>query len=398
MQELVNQVDCERLFAHIKRIEGIKHYNTNPKKLNETADYIKNEMESYGLQVSEQTFSFPELEFQFRNIEGLIGEGSKPELLITSHYDTVRNSPGANDNGSGVAAMLEAAKILSKQKFTDKNIRFVSFTLEEGNPVIINTWLQKGKELGLVDKNYQFKKYRTQKIIKEFNTLFYRSVYSKKSYSEASQFALTEMKDKLDEKEEAFIQILVDSFKDVTGTHDWIGKTALMGSAKWMEQALQDKKEILGVLNLETIGFSSLRKKSQKLPSPLFKLFPKYKTNMRKAIGNFIAITGDKNSRSLAKCFCKQCKNKGIELPYANITLPFSFKFMSDYTRDLLRSDPAPFLQHGIPALMITDTANFRYPYYHTEADTIDKLNFEFIKKVTQVTIATAISMLSNNS
>ncbi len=56
---------------------------------------------------------------------------------------------------------------------------------------------------------------------------------------------------------------------------------------------------------------------------------------------------------------------------------------------DTLRSDHAPFWRENIPALMITDTANFRYPYYHTKADTIDKLDFDFIKKITQVTIAT---------
>ena len=46
---------------------------------------------------------------------------------------------------------------------------------------------------------------------------------------------------------------------------------------------------------------------------------------------------------------------------------------------------------------MITDTANFRYPYYHTEADTIDKLDFEFMKKITQATIATVLDLSEMN-
>jgi len=59
--------------------------------------------------------------------------------------------------------------------------------------------------------------------------------------------------------------------------------------------------------------------------------------------------------------------------------------------RDLLRSDHAPFWREGIPGLMVTDTANFRYPFYHTQADTIDKLDFNFMTKACKATIATAI-------
>ena len=42
---------------------------------------------------------------------------------------------------------------------------------------------------------------------------------------------------------------------------------------------------------------------------------------------------------------------------------------------------------------MITDTASFRNPFYHTEADIIDKLDFDFMKKVTQATIATILEL-----
>ena len=117
---------------------------------------------------------------------------------------------------------------------------------------------------------------------------------------------------------------------------------------------------------------------------------------MRKGIGNFIAVFGDKNSRLLAKRFCKQCRSESIDLPFVNIALPFDVHTIANKVRDLLRSDHAPFLLQGIPALMITDTANFRYPYYHTKADTIDKLDFIFIEKVCQATIACGLSYLEN--
>jgi len=46
-----------------------------------------------------------------------------------------------------------------------------------------------------------------------------------------------------------------------------------------------------------------------------------------------------------------------------------------------------------MPALFMTDTADFRYSYYHTEADTIDKLDFSFITKVCKATVTTVMHL-----
>ena len=108
--------------------------------------------------------------------------------------------------------------------------------------------------------------------------------------------------------------------------------------------------------------------------------------------GNFIAILGDLNSEKLAQSFCNQCKLTSIDLPYASLQIPLTFEDITKFGLfDILRSDHAPFWREGIPALMLTDTANFRYPFYHTQADTIDKLDFDFMTKICKATIATAI-------
>ncbi|MHA1211832.1 MAG: M28 family peptidase [Candidatus Heimdallarchaeota archaeon] len=393
LEEILEEVSIERMYEHILKIEGTKHHEVDPKKLNETADYIKNKLKDYGLTVSEQAFTLEGLDFTFRNVEGVIGEGKKPEILLVSHYDNVDNTPGANDNGSGIAAMLEAARVLAKHYKGSKNFRFVSFTLEELHPVRYNNNRKKAKELGLMDDKRRVLKYHTQKMINEFIKLFYRLATAGNSFGEAGRQALVTIQEELTDTEREYLEHLVASWGEIKSSADWIGKTALVGSTKWVEQAIKENKEIIGMLNLETIGYTSKRKHSQKFPSKLFKLLPKYKTNLRKEIGDFIGVIGDKQSRWLAKKFCAHCKHKQIELPYVNIGLPFSFETIANKVRALLRSDHAPFWKHGIPALMITDTADFRYPYYHTEADTIDKLDFEFIKKVCQAAIACMIDL-----
>ena len=64
--------------------------------------------------------------------------------------------------------------------------------------------------------------------------------------------------------------------------------------------------------------------------------------------------------------------------------------------RDLLRSDHAPSWQNGIPGLFLTDMGDFRHPYYHTPADTIEKPNSDFLTRICKATIATAIQTAIN--
>jgi Zn-dependent M28 family amino/carboxypeptidase len=68
---------------------------------------------------------------------------------------------------------------------------------------------------------------------------------------------------------------------------------------------------------------------------------------------------------------------------------------MTSNMRDLLRSDHAPFWRQGIPGVFLTDTAEFRYPYYHTPADLIDKVDFDFLAKMCKAIVATITSLKS---
>ncbi|MBI5097630.1 MAG: M28 family peptidase [Nitrospirae bacterium] len=98
--------------------------------LNKTADYIRSEFGNYGYTVLEQPY---EVEgHTYKNIFVEIRGEKPPEkvLIVGAHYDTVMGTPGADDNASGIAGLLELARLLSGRAF-DKTIQLVAFTLEE---------------------------------------------------------------------------------------------------------------------------------------------------------------------------------------------------------------------------------------------------------------------------
>lgn len=393
IDNVLNDIKAENLYNHLLKIEGIKHHLTGIKKLNETADYILSEFESYGVETFEQKIKFEGIDNVFKNVGGIIHGNNKEEIIISSHYDTVDNTKGANDNGSAVASMLEIARVLSSINNLKYNIRFISFTLEELNPLRYNIILNKLKELDLIDENNRSKTYSFHKAKKDFNNLFNKSRKKANTYYEASLKALELLEPKLSLKEKEFFKFLTSMYKNISDYKDIVGKTGMIGSNNWIEDAIEKNTSILAVINLETIGYTSKLKNSQRYPSSLLKLFPKYKTKLRKSVGDFINIISDKNSTKLAKSFSIHCKNENIQLPYVRVTIPFNYEKIAKYLPDLLRSDHAPFWKHNIPALMITDSADFRYPYYHTQADTMEKLDYEFLEKVTKATTATILNL-----
>ncbi|MBF0465584.1 MAG: M28 family peptidase [Nitrospirae bacterium] len=103
---------------------------SNLNALNKTSDYISASLKSYGYDVSYQPYKYKGN--NYKNIYTEIKGNKTPEIsiVIGAHYDTVSTTPGADDNSSGVAGLLEIARLLENSTF-DKTIRFVAFTLEE---------------------------------------------------------------------------------------------------------------------------------------------------------------------------------------------------------------------------------------------------------------------------
>ncbi|MDO8055768.1 MAG: M28 family peptidase, partial [Candidatus Hermodarchaeota archaeon] len=328
----------------------------------------------------------------FRNIEGFIGDGRQPELAIVSHHDTVENAPGADDNASAVAVMLEAARVLQEASWSG-SVRFISFTLEEGNPVRQEKVQALERHYGIKDDDNRYTSWRLAKLMlkhtRKRQELFSSGTPSPQAIVKATAF----MKHELSNNEIAFFQELEKIYQDVSRTN-WAGKVALMGSSYWVEQARRAKKPVKGAICSDTIGYTSTEEHSQRYPKTISpSLFKLHGTNETLSIGDFLCVLGDQNSAELADAFCSNAQRESIKLPYACLQGAFSFDQIAQIMTDILRSDHAPFWRAGIPALFLTDSAEFRTPHYHRPSDTIDTLDFDFLTKICQTIVATTIEL-----
>lgn len=144
-------------------------------------------------------------------------------------------------------------------------------------------------------------------------------------------------------------------------------QTEAMGSLVYAKRCRERKENIVAMLSLETIGYYSDKDGSQKYPPPFDLLYPR--------TGNFIGFVGNIESGPLVSrvvvSFRKHAKfpSEGAAVP-PNLVVGAGF------------SDQWSFWECGYPGLMVTDTAMFRYPYYHTKDDTPDKIDYERFARV----------------
>lgn len=208
------------------------------------------------------------------------GSSATEEIVILgAHYDSAIGSPGANDNASAVAALLEIARLFSTQQCR-RTLRFVFFTNEE-------------------------------------SPLF---------------------------------------------------QTADMGSLVYARRSRKLNEKIVAMLCLETIGYYSNEKGSQKYPFPFNYFYPD--------TGNFLAFVGNLASRKLV--------HQAIASFRRHASFPSEGAAAPEWIVGISWSDQWSFWQENYPAIMLTDTAPFRYPAYHTEMDTPEKVDYTCLARVVQ--------------
>ena len=257
----------------------VRNVGYAPAKLSAAADYIVSELTRYGYRV--ERLPYPCLGMSVENIVAELRGVRTPDeiVVIGAHYDSCgQTCPAANDNGSGVAAVLALARAFAG-KPQAKTIRFVAFANEEPP--------------------------------------FFRS--------------------------------------------------ALMGSRVYAKNCRARNEQISAMLSLETMGFFTDAPDSQHYPPPFSWFYP--------ATGNFIAFVGNCGSRSLVR----QC----VRSFRAHAAIASEGAAIPGFIEGVGWSDHESFWQNGYRALMVTDTAPFRYPHYHNDSDTPDRLDYRRFARVT---------------
>ena len=263
----------QRLRAHVEALAaGIGERNAwRPQALHAAAAYIRNAWSDLGYEVTAQGYEAEGTRCENLSIE-IAGRVPHTGIVLAgAHYDTVVGSPGANDNASGVAGILELARLLRDVE-TTATLRLVAFVNEEP-------------------------------------PFFY------------------------------------------------FGR---MGSGVYAEAARARGDDIRIMLSLEMLGCYSDQPGSQRYPPLLRWFYPDR--------GNFIGFVANLRSRAalrrLARAFA------------AHSDFPLQTLVSPSLVPGVAWSDQLSFWRQGYAAVMVTDTAFYRYPHYHQTTDTPEKLDY----------------------
>ncbi|RPH75495.1 MAG: M20/M25/M40 family metallo-hydrolase [Nitrospiraceae bacterium] len=154
-----------------------------------------------------------------------------------------------------------------------------------------------------------------------------------------------------------------------------------LGSQAFASRLKTERRELAGAIILECVGFARNEAGTQQAPPSVPIAVPTQ--------GNFLAIVGNEASRSLVRQLEQDAQRHAAKLKTLSLVVPGRGEAMP-HTR---RSDHASFWDTGYPAVVLTDTANFRNPHYHRESDTEDTLNLEFLSDVATTVTATAMQI-----
>lgn len=287
------EITPQQLRHHVERLSiAIGERNVyRPGALRAAEDYIRGTWRAQGYEVVSQEYTVNGV--RSANLEITRRGSVRPEeiILIGAHYDSVRGSPGANDNGSGVAALLELSRLAASIQ-PGSTLRFVAFVNEE--PPFF-----------------------------------------------------------------------------------FFGQ---MGSMHYARAARQRGDDIRVMISLETIGYYSDVPGSQSYPPSFRYFFPDR--------ANFIGFVSNFRSRKVLR---------RLALAYRAATV-FPMQHVATFAAipGVAWSDHLSFWRQRYRAVMINDTAFYRYPWYHTAEDTAEKLNYAEFARMT-IGLSKALSALAEH-
>jgi hypothetical protein len=267
------------LRAHVEELAGnIGERNLyRYEALVEAADFIQRTFESQGHQVARQRYEVSGHQVDNLEVEAARSDGSADVVVIGAHYDSVFGCPGANDNATGAAALLEIGRLLRGRAYP-RTLRLVAFVNEE------------------------------------------------------PPFFLSDR----------------------------------MGSFRYAQRCAERGESISAMLSLETIGYYSTAPRSQRYPFPLGLFYP--------STADFIGFVGNLGSRSLVRQVVSSFRS--------HTAFPSQGTAAPAWIPGVGWSDHWSFWRFGYPAVMVTETALYRYAHYHTSEDTPDKIDYERTARV----------------
>lgn len=259
--------------------EGIGERNLRRlEALDSAAGYIESRLESIGWSVRRHSYWVGDKEVF--NLEVIVPGHSQvlPPIVLGAHYDTAWGTPGANDNGSGVAVLLSLAR-----------------------------------------------RYRARSPVGELRLLWFTN-------EEPPHF-----------------------------------QTENMGSLRYARELTASGVRPRAMVSLETLGYFDETPGSQQSPEALWGLLP--------SEGNFLAFVGDTRSQELVRAAVASFR--------AHAAVPSEGVAVSSKIQGIGWSDHWSFWQVDVPALMVTDTAPFRYRHYHKETDTKERIDYRRLARIT---------------
>jgi Zn-dependent M28 family amino/carboxypeptidase len=270
----------QRLHQHVQQLAGVigERNVRRPQALQAAQDYLVHTWQEHGHAVTPLPYTVDNLSGV--NLEVTCRGSRFPDqlILVGAHYDTVLGCPGANDNGSGLAVLLELSRMLRWPELA-RSVRLVAFAHEE------------------------------------------------------APFFFSDRQ----------------------------------GSLVYARAAKQRGDDIRLMIALETMACFSDVPGSQHYPPLLRHFYPDR--------GDFIALVSNLRSRRAMRRLAAAFR-QASDFPLQHIAT-------LSLVPGVAWSDHLSFWRQGYPALMVTDTAFYRYPYYHTPEDTPDKLDYPRLAAVT---------------
>ena len=238
------------------------------------------------------------------NVVAVKEGATRDALVVVAHHDTVPGTGGADDNGSGVAALLALADLLAPARL-HRSVLLAAVDLEE---------------LGFL-------------------------------------------------------------------------------GARRLVADLAGDRRVVGALVYEMLAYTATRPRTQRLPPGIGAVYRGQVRRIRERglRGDFTAVVYQQSSTTLATCFAESLAYVADPATPLLLRAPTDLPLLGSilaravpFTRDFARSDHVAFWEAGLPAVQVTDTANFRNPHYHEPTDIPDTLDYV---RLADIVAATAVTV-----